>query len=110
MPKSAATIREELRQSRPFRSASQEAYVALLRTADDSKRFLAHLLEKEDVTGNVCYDPLNHLCPDRSNCRRTDDDQVIASLLGRYRQGQCQQDAVKQDATGVGNSRHRSVS
>ena len=35
---------------RPFRTRSQEAYVALLRTAADSKRFLSHKLDAEDVT------------------------------------------------------------
>jgi DNA-binding MarR family transcriptional regulator len=50
VPPGSATIQQDLKQSKPFRSRSQEAYVALLRTADDSKRFLSHLLDAEDVT------------------------------------------------------------
>lgn len=50
MPPSPTTIRQAIKQTKPFRSRSQEAYVALLRTADDSKRFLSHLLDAEDVT------------------------------------------------------------
>ena len=50
MSASTTSILEDLKQTKPFRSRSQEAYVALLRTADDSKRFLSHLLDAEDVT------------------------------------------------------------
>ena len=50
MPPSSSTIQQDLKQTKPFRSRSQEAYVALLRTADDSKRFLSNLLDAEDVT------------------------------------------------------------
>lgn len=46
----ATTVLEEIKQSRPFRSPSHEAYVTLLRTADDSKRFVAKVLEQEGVT------------------------------------------------------------
>ena len=45
-----SSIQEDLKQTRPFPSRSQETYVALLRTADDSKRFLSQLLDAEDVT------------------------------------------------------------
>lgn len=44
------TILEDIKQSRPFRSKSHEAYVTLLRTADDSKRCLSRVLEPEGVT------------------------------------------------------------
>lgn len=46
----APTILEDIKQSKPFRTKSQEAYVALLRTADDAKRFVSGVLESEDVT------------------------------------------------------------
>jgi MarR family transcriptional regulator, organic hydroperoxide resistance regulator len=44
------SIREEIQQSKPFRTRSQEAYLALLRTADDSRRFISHVLEPAGVT------------------------------------------------------------
>ena len=44
------SIQEEIRQSKPFRSKGQEAYLALLRTADDSKRFITRVLEPAGVT------------------------------------------------------------
>lgn len=44
------SILEEIKQSKPFRSRSQEAYLALLRTADDSKRFISSVLEPAGVT------------------------------------------------------------
>ena len=50
MPASTTTIQQDLKQSKPFRSRGQEAYVALLRTADDSKRFVSRLLDADDVT------------------------------------------------------------
>jgi DNA-binding MarR family transcriptional regulator len=54
MPPQAAhatpTILQDIKQSKPFPTKSQEAYVALLRTADDAKRFVSLVLEPEDVT------------------------------------------------------------
>jgi DNA-binding MarR family transcriptional regulator len=47
---SRRTIQQEIQQSKPFPTKSQEAYVALLRTADDSKRHLSEALEPEGVT------------------------------------------------------------
>ncbi|MDH3206370.1 MAG: MarR family transcriptional regulator [Gemmatimonadota bacterium] len=47
---SPPSILEEIQQSKPFRSRSQEAYVALLRTADDSRRYISNVLEPEGVT------------------------------------------------------------
>lgn len=44
------SILEEIKQSKPFHSRSQEAYLALLRTADDSRRFIARVLEPAGVT------------------------------------------------------------
>jgi len=44
------SILEEIQQSKPFRSRSQEAYLALLRTADDSKRYISDVLEPAGVT------------------------------------------------------------
>lgn len=44
------SIREEIQQSKPFRSRSQEAYLALLRTADDARRHMGALLDTEGVT------------------------------------------------------------
>lgn len=50
MPPSAPSIRQDIQQTKPFRSRGQEAYVALLRTVDESKRFVSRLLDQEDVT------------------------------------------------------------
>lgn len=44
------TVLDEIQQSRPFRSKGHEAYVTLLRTADDSKRVVSQVLEPEGVT------------------------------------------------------------
>lgn len=46
----ARTIREDIKQSTPFRSRSQEAYLALLRTADDSKRHATRAIEHAGIT------------------------------------------------------------
>jgi MarR family transcriptional regulator, organic hydroperoxide resistance regulator len=47
---STPTILQDIKQSKPFRTKSQEAYVALLRTVDDAKRFVGRVLESEDAT------------------------------------------------------------
>jgi DNA-binding MarR family transcriptional regulator len=44
------TIQEDLRQNKPFRTRRQEAYLALLRTADDSRRLVTQVLETQGVT------------------------------------------------------------
>jgi len=44
------SIKEEIRQSKPFRTKSQEAYLALLRTADDSRRYVSSVLEPSGMT------------------------------------------------------------
>jgi DNA-binding MarR family transcriptional regulator len=48
--RASVPVTEEIKQTRPFATKSQEAYVALLRTADDSKRHLGELLEPAGVT------------------------------------------------------------
>lgn len=52
-PKTTArprSVLEDIQQSKPFRSLSHEAYLALLRTADDSKRYISSVLEPAGVT------------------------------------------------------------
>lgn len=44
------SIREDLKQTRPFRSASHEAYLALLRTADGARRHVSMVLEERHIT------------------------------------------------------------
>ena len=50
VPTRVPSILEEIKQSRPFHSTSQEAYLSLLRTADDAKRFVGQALEAKGVT------------------------------------------------------------
>jgi DNA-binding MarR family transcriptional regulator len=45
------SIAKEIKQSRPFPAATQEATVALLRTADVIDRLLATVIEPEGITG-----------------------------------------------------------
>jgi DNA-binding MarR family transcriptional regulator len=45
------TIRDEIRQTRPFPSAAQEALVALLRTADLVGRLVDDVIEENGITG-----------------------------------------------------------
>lgn len=44
------SILEEIKQSKPFHSRSQEVYLSLLRTADDSRRYISQVLEREGIT------------------------------------------------------------
>ncbi len=44
------TIHEEIKQSKPFRTRSQEAYLAVLRTADDCRRHISKALEPAGIT------------------------------------------------------------
>lgn len=44
------TLREEIRQKKPFRSASQEATLGLLRTADIVRRHFTRVLEPAGIT------------------------------------------------------------
>jgi len=46
----ASALQREIGQTKPFRSASQEAVLGILRTADVVRRFLARVLEPYDVT------------------------------------------------------------
>ncbi len=43
-------LQDELRQTRPFRSKGQEAFLALLRTADLAKNRFSDLFETEEIT------------------------------------------------------------
>jgi len=45
-----SAIQREIRQTRPFRSLGQEGFVALLRTADVMRRFMARVLEPFGIT------------------------------------------------------------
>jgi DNA-binding MarR family transcriptional regulator len=49
-PGSPSRLQDELRQTRPFRSRSQEAFLALLRTSDLAKHRFADLFDAEDIT------------------------------------------------------------
>jgi len=49
-PPRPLSIQEELKQSKPFHSLGQEAYLALLRTADDMRRRVSLVLEPAGVT------------------------------------------------------------
>ncbi|HEX9161792.1 MAG TPA: MarR family transcriptional regulator [Thermoanaerobaculia bacterium] len=44
------SIQEEIKQSRPFRTRSQEAAVALMRTADMVRRAVSAIVEPHDIT------------------------------------------------------------
>jgi DNA-binding MarR family transcriptional regulator len=45
-----SAIQREIRQTKPFRSSSQEGVVALLRTADVVRRYIARVLEPYGIT------------------------------------------------------------
>lgn len=45
-----AALQTEIRQTRPFKSRGHEAYLALLRTADQARHRFAALFEQEDLT------------------------------------------------------------
>ena len=49
-PPRPLSIQEELKQSKPFHSLGQEAYLALLRTADDMRRRVSLVLEPAGIT------------------------------------------------------------
>ncbi|HET9227203.1 MAG TPA: MarR family transcriptional regulator [Thermoanaerobaculia bacterium] len=50
MSERESAIQREIRQTRPFRSLSQEGVVALLRTADVVRRYIARVLEPYGIT------------------------------------------------------------
>lgn len=49
-PMAVRTVREEIRQTKPFRSDAQEAIVAVLLTADALERSTSALVEPEGIT------------------------------------------------------------
>jgi len=49
-PNRPPTIGEDIKQTKPFRSRSQEALLGLLRTADESRRHASHALEDAGIT------------------------------------------------------------
>jgi DNA-binding MarR family transcriptional regulator len=49
-PSQPLSIQEELKQSKPFHSRGQEAYLTILRTADDMRRRVSMVLEPAGVT------------------------------------------------------------
>lgn len=50
VPPTAPSLRDEIGQTKPFHSRSHEAYLALLRTADDARRLLSDFLESHGIT------------------------------------------------------------
>ena len=50
MKKKAARLQDEIRQSRPFGSAAEEANLALLRTSDRLARRITDLVEPHEIT------------------------------------------------------------
>ncbi|MFL6293376.1 MAG: MarR family winged helix-turn-helix transcriptional regulator [Thermoanaerobaculia bacterium] len=50
MSERESAVQREIRQTRPFRSLSQEGVVALLRTADVVRRYIARVLEPYGIT------------------------------------------------------------
>jgi DNA-binding MarR family transcriptional regulator len=49
-PSRPRSIQQDIQQSKPFHSRSQEAYLALLRTADDMRRRVGQALEPAGIT------------------------------------------------------------
>ena len=49
-PRPGSRVQREIRQSRPFRSAAQEATIALLRTASVVSRAIARVLEPSGLS------------------------------------------------------------
>ena len=50
MTKKPATVREEIRQTKPFRSVAEEAILTLYRTADAIQRDFAQLIEPHGIS------------------------------------------------------------
>ena len=50
MPRPVTSVQREIKQRKPFRSASQEAFIALLRTADLLRRRVSTDIEAEGIT------------------------------------------------------------
>jgi DNA-binding MarR family transcriptional regulator len=49
-PAESRSLQREIAQTKPFHSRSQEAYLALLRTADEARRLLSDYLEGQGIT------------------------------------------------------------
>ena len=49
-PHAPVGLKEEIRQNLPFRTKGHEAYLSLLRTADQARRRVAEVLEAAGVT------------------------------------------------------------
>src|SRR3954471_24946865 len=50
MPRQSSTLRDEIKQTRPFRSSAEEVVVSILRTAAVVQRNLAQVVEAQGVT------------------------------------------------------------
>ena len=50
MPRQSSTLRDEIKQTRPFRSSAEEVVVSILRTADVVQRHLAQVVEAHGIT------------------------------------------------------------
>ena len=50
MPKQSSTLRDEIKQTRPFRSSAEEVVVSILRTAAVVQRHLAQVVEAHGIT------------------------------------------------------------
>src|SRR3954462_5079474 len=50
MPRESSTLRDEIKQTRPFRSSAEEVVVSILRTAAVVQRNLAQVVEAQGIT------------------------------------------------------------
>src|SRR6478672_9879947 len=50
MPRESSTLRDEIKQTRPFRSSAEEVVVSILRTAAVVQRHLAQVVETHGIT------------------------------------------------------------
>jgi len=50
MPRQSSTLRDEIKQTRPFRSTAEEVVVSILRTAAVVQRHLAQVVEAQGIT------------------------------------------------------------
>jgi DNA-binding MarR family transcriptional regulator len=50
MPKQSSTLRDEIKQTRPFRSSAEEVVVSILRTAAVVQRHLSQVVEAHGIT------------------------------------------------------------
>src|SRR5437763_9249233 len=50
MPRESSTLRDEIKQTRPFRSSSEEVVVNVLRTAAVVQRHLSQVVEAQGIT------------------------------------------------------------